>query len=60
VTKLFFDGFFGQRTSGQRCREKQRDFVTMLDADAKLSWAPPGAALQRDMIWIPGGTFRIG
>jgi formylglycine-generating enzyme len=28
----------------------QRDFVTMLDADdAKRSWAPPGAAPQRDM-----------
>jgi hypothetical protein len=30
--------------------------VTMLDADdAKRSWAPPG-----DMLWIPGGTFRMG
>gem|GEM_PF-3652749 len=33
----------------------------LLDADdAKRSWAPPGAAPQRDMLWIPGGTFRMG
>jgi formylglycine-generating enzyme len=32
----------------------------MLDADAKRSRAPPGASPQRDMIWIPAGTFRMG
>ena len=32
----------------------------MLDADAKRSRAAPGASPQRDMIWIPGGTFRMG
>ena len=32
----------------------------MLDADAKRSLASPGASPQRDMIWIPAGTFRMG
>jgi formylglycine-generating enzyme len=32
----------------------------MLDADAKRRRAPAGASPQRDMMWIPGGTFRMG
>jgi hypothetical protein len=28
--------------------------------DAKLGGTPPGASQHRDMIWIPGGTFRMG
>jgi len=34
--------------------------VEMLQKDAKLGWAPPGASQHRDMIWIPGGAFRMG
>jgi formylglycine-generating enzyme len=32
----------------------------MLDADARRGRAPAGASPQRDMIWIPAGTFRMG
>src|SRR6476660_7900169 len=32
----------------------------MLDADAKRRRAPAGASPQRDMMFIPGGTFRMG
>jgi formylglycine-generating enzyme required for sulfatase activity len=34
--------------------------MAMLQNDAKLGCAPPGASQHRDMIWIPTGTFRMG
>jgi formylglycine-generating enzyme len=34
--------------------------MTMLDKDVKQSWAPPGSVPHRDMIFVPGGTFRMG
>jgi formylglycine-generating enzyme len=34
--------------------------MAMLQNDAKLDCAPPGASQHRDMIWIPTGTFRMG